>query len=61
MSGEDVVVLAGTGSGKTEAGARPTVSRHLDALIFAETPVVLYIATDPRSGERHLPPHSAGS
>jgi ATP-dependent Lhr-like helicase len=44
VSGEDVVVLAGTGSGKTEALLAPTVSRHLDALIFAESPVVLYIA-----------------
>ena len=44
VSGEDVVVLAGTGSGKTEAVLAPTVSRHLDALIFAESPVVLYIA-----------------
>lgn len=44
VSGEDVVVLAGTGSGKTEAVLAPTVSRHLDALIFADSPVVLYIA-----------------
>lgn len=44
VSGEDVVVLAGTGSGKTEAVLAPTVSRHLDALIFAESPVILYVA-----------------
>lgn len=43
-SGEDVIVLAGTGSGKTEAVLAPSVSRHLDTLIFAESPVVLYIA-----------------
>ncbi len=44
VSGKDVVVLAGTGSGKTEAVLAPTVSRHLDALVFADSPVVLYIA-----------------
>ena len=44
VSGEDVVVLAGTGSGKTEAVLAPTVSRHLEALINAKSPVVLYIA-----------------
>ena len=44
VSGEDVVVLAGPGSGKTEGVLAPTVSRHLEALINAHSPVVLYIA-----------------
>lgn len=44
VAGEDVVVLAGTGSGKTEAVLAPTVSRNLDALISADSAVVLYIA-----------------
>ena len=44
MSGDDVVVLAGTGSGKTEAVLAPAVSLHLDELIHADAPVVLYIA-----------------
>jgi ATP-dependent Lhr-like helicase len=44
LSGEDVVVLAGTGSGKTEAVLAPAVSRHLDALVHADSPVILYVA-----------------
>jgi ATP-dependent Lhr-like helicase len=44
LSGADVVVLAGTGSGKTEAMTAPVVDRLLPDLVLAESPVVLYVA-----------------
>lgn len=43
-SGDDVVVLAGTGTGKTEAVVAPLVSRHLPDLAKADRPVILYVA-----------------
>jgi ATP-dependent helicase Lhr and Lhr-like helicase len=43
-SGDDVVVLAGTGSGKTEAVMAPLVSRWRDPLVDSATPVILYVA-----------------
>jgi ATP-dependent Lhr-like helicase len=44
LEGRDVIVLAGTGSGKTEAVVAPLVSRLLSELTFATRPVLLYVA-----------------
>src|SRR4051794_37110564 len=43
-TGDDVVVLAGTGSGKTEAVVAAIVSRYHEVLLDSALPVVVYIA-----------------
>jgi ATP-dependent Lhr-like helicase len=43
-SGDDIIVLAGTGSGKTEAVVAPLVSRYLADLAKADRPVIMYVA-----------------
>lgn len=44
LGGSDVLIRAGTGSGKTEAAAAPLTQRYLDELDHSETVVVLYIS-----------------
>ena len=44
MSGADAIVLAGTGSGKTEAVVAPLVSRYLVEMRESNGPVILYVA-----------------
>lgn len=44
LSGADTVIIAGTGSGKTEAMLAPVVSRLLDSLLNASGPVIAYVA-----------------
>lgn len=44
LDGRDVLIRAGTGSGKTEAAAAPLTERYLDELDTSEAVVVLYIS-----------------
>ncbi|HEU5149553.1 MAG TPA: DEAD/DEAH box helicase [Iamia sp.] len=44
LAGTDVLIRAGTGSGKTEAAAAPLTERYLDDLDAGETVVILYIS-----------------
>lgn len=43
-NGQDTIVLAGTGSGKTEATVAPLVSRYLSTMQVADSPVLMYVA-----------------
>ncbi|MBX3195839.1 MAG: DEAD/DEAH box helicase [Microbacteriaceae bacterium] len=44
LAGGDAIILAGTGSGKTEAAIAPLVSKYLSELQTSPSPVILYIA-----------------
>lgn len=44
LGGTDVLIRAGTGSGKTEAAAAPLTERYLDELYRSEAVVILYIS-----------------
>lgn len=44
VNGDDTIVLAGTGSGKTEAAVAPLVSRYLSTMQIANSPVLVYVA-----------------
>lgn len=43
LGGEDVLIRAGTGSGKTEAAAAPLVERYLEALDHTDGVTILYV------------------
>jgi ATP-dependent Lhr-like helicase len=43
LGGEEVLVIAGTGSGKTEAAVAPLVDRYLEELREADSPVLVYL------------------
>lgn len=44
VNGDDTIILAGTGSGKTEAAVAPLVSRYLSNMQIANSPVLVYVA-----------------
>lgn len=46
LAGDDVLVIAGTGSGKTEAVVAPLVDRHLESALSAEG-LVTYVYVSP--------------